>query len=168
MLPASQPHPSPPNVLAISSDGNILLSASPSPPTILLQDQRWAGGASVSLCPVDTPSATTCAAFQGPRKSVEPSYTQFVLGFQDGTLVLYKVHLPFLAQSHSSTRVDQHRPFQLQPVRVEAIRKLHKTAMGGIKAAAFIPGYSSRVVSVGHDGRCRLVDFEGGGKKLRT
>ena len=48
------------------------------------------------------------------------------------------------------------------------MKKLHKAAMGGITAAAFVPGYASRVVSIGHDGRCRLVDFKGGGKILRT
>jgi hypothetical protein len=40
--------------------------------------------------------------------------------------------------------------------------------MGGITAAEFIPGYKSRVASIGQDGRCRLIDFEGGAKVLRT
>lgn len=38
----------------------------------------------------------------------------------------------------------------------------------GITGAAFLPGYRTRALSVGGDGRCRLVDFEAGGKILRT
>jgi hypothetical protein len=56
----------------------------------------------------------------------------------------------------------------MQPVRIGAIKKVHKPAMGGVSAAEFIPGFKSRVVSIGHDGKVRLVDFERGGKVLRT
>ncbi|KAH0543107.1 hypothetical protein FGG08_002533 [Glutinoglossum americanum] len=35
----------------------------------------------------------------------------------------------------------------------------------GLTAAEFIPGFRARVVSVGTDGKCILVDFEGEGKK---
>ncbi|TKA77977.1 hypothetical protein B0A49_02437 [Cryomyces minteri] len=37
-----------------------------------------------------------------------------------------------------------------------------------ITAAAFMSGHKTRAVTVGADGRCRLVDFESGGKILRT
>lgn len=60
------------------------------------------------------------------------------------------------------------QPVQLQLARIGAMKKLHKAAMGVITAAAFVPEHKSRVVSIGHDGRCQLVDFEGGGQKLRT
>jgi hypothetical protein len=40
--------------------------------------------------------------------------------------------------------------------------------MGGLVAADFIPGFTARVVSVGKDGKCRLVDFDGGTTILRT
>lgn len=38
----------------------------------------------------------------------------------------------------------------------------------GITGAAFLPGHRTRAVSVGGDGKCRLVDFDCGGKILRT
>jgi hypothetical protein len=168
MLPSQQPHPSPPNVIALSSTGNILLSASPSPPTIYIQDRRWGGSAPVNFRPTDAQAPVSCAVFRVERDQVESPYTLFVLGFQDGKMVLYGLYLPTLAR-HGQYRHSHHaQNFQLQPVRNGAIRKLHKAAMGGIAAAEFLPGYKSRVVSIGHDGRCRLVDFEGGGKILRT
>jgi hypothetical protein len=48
------------------------------------------------------------------------------------------------------------------------MKKVHKPAMGGICAAEFIPGYKARVVSIGHDGKCRIVDFAQGAEILRT
>lgn len=164
LLPPSNTHPSPPDVLAISPDGVVLLSASPLPPTILIQDRRWAGIAAVHFKPTDTSSAATCAAFQEHNDTAPSLYTKIVLGFRDGTLAMYKIYISSLTQSNQ-------RPGslpQLLPSRVGVMSKLHKAAMGGVTAAAFVPGYSSRVVSIGQDGRCRLVDFEGNGQKLRT
>lgn len=168
MLPVIQTHPSPPNVITISSDGSVLLSASPSPPTIYLQDRRWGGSVSINFHPTDSQSSVSCSAFQPYPSPATLSYTCFLLGFQDGTLALYRLFLPQCSGKHKEVRRHQNQVFHLQPVRVGAIKKLHKAAMGGISAAEFIPGYRSRVVSIGHDGRCRLVDFEGGGKVLRT
>lgn len=167
MLPAPLSHPSPPNVIAVSGHGSVLLSASPSPPTIYLQDRRWGGGAPVNFHPTDAQSPVSCAAFQMCRASQKPSDTRFLLGFQDGTLALYKLFLPPRSRSHESPYRRDAQAFHLQPVRVGVIKRLHKAAMGGTMAAEFLPGYTSRIVSVGYDGRCRLVDFEGG-KVLRT
>lgn len=97
-----------------------------------------------------------------------PLHTYFVLGFQDGTLALYRVSVQPLSPHDKVPPLDQTRSAQVDAIRVGAMKKLHKAAMGGIVAAAFIPGYTSRIVSVGQDGRCRLVDFDGGGKILRT
>jgi hypothetical protein len=157
MLPSQQPHPSPPTVVAISSSSNILLSASPAPPTIYIQDRRWGGSAPVNFQPSDAQTPVTCAAFQRTQDS-DGAYTHFVLGFQDGRVVLYRLRVP----------KQRGHYFQLQPVKVGAIGKLHKATMRGVAAVEFVPSYFSRIVSVGHDGRCRLVDFEGGGKVLRT
>ena len=156
LLPPQQPHPSPPNILAVSSDANVLLSASPAPPTIYLQDRRWDGSACVRFQLTDTHTPVSCAAFQTLDGS---SYTRFVLGFQNGQMAVYRLYVPDASSA---------RPSHLQPVRVGAIQNLHKAAMGGITAAAFIPGYKSRVVSIGVDGRCRLVDFADGAQALRT
>ncbi|KAF1947320.1 hypothetical protein EJ02DRAFT_334560, partial [Clathrospora elynae] len=155
-LPALPLHPSPPNTIAISSNGTVLLSASPDPPTIYLQDRRWGGSAPVNFRPTDAHSPVRCAAFQQFTGSIQPSYTKFVLGFQDGILAMYRVFLPSLRKRYREPHANEKNTFQLQPVRVGFIKKLHKAAMGGVTAAEFIPGYKARVVSVGHDGRCRL------------
>lgn len=152
----------------MSSNGNFLLSASSSPPTVLIQDKRRAGVAAADFKPPDTWSVVTCAAFKAFSGAVDLSTIRFVLGFKDGTLALHKLILPSLGQSQSPLRGDQSLDSQSRPVSLGAMSKLHKAAMGGVTAAAFVPGYISRVVSIGHDGRCRLVDFASGGQKLRT
>lgn len=164
---SSHSHPSQPNVLAISSNGDVLLSASPSPPTVLIQDRRVDGLAAVHFIPTNSKTAVTCAAFEFSCKKTQLSHTRLVLGFRDGTLAMYTVLLPEVINFRNSLSTYA-SVAQLQIVEVGAISKLHKASMGGVTAASFMTGYKSRVVSIGYDGRCRLVDFEQGGKKLRT
>ncbi|KAI1508776.1 WD40 repeat protein [Pyrenophora tritici-repentis] len=161
-------HPSPPHTIAISCNGTILLSASPDPPTIYLQDRRYEGSAPLNFRPTDAHSAVSCAAFQKLTGHIQPPYTNFALGFQDGTLAMYRVLLPSLQERQGEGDTHQMWPFRLQPVRVGVVKGLHKAAMGGLMAVEFIPGYKSRVVSIRHDGKCRLVDFQEEGKVLRT
>ncbi|KAF2877193.1 hypothetical protein BDV95DRAFT_463201, partial [Massariosphaeria phaeospora] len=156
LLPPTQVHLSPPSVLAISTDGNILLSASPTPPMILMQDLRGGSGSPVNFQSGDSRSPVTCAAFQAHDSFSHVPHFVFMLGFQDGTLALYRVTLPTLSRPHGESYLFQAQAYQLQPTRIGAIKKLHKAAMGGITAAEFMPGYKARVVSIGHDGRCRL------------
>lgn len=80
---------------------------------------------------------------------------------------MYRVFLPVLAHAQAAS-ASYFQAFQLQIAKVGVIRKLHRALIGGVTATAFVPGYTSRAVSVGSDGRCRLVDFEGVGQKLRT
>jgi hypothetical protein len=120
----------------------------------------------VNFRPSDARSPATCAAFPQSSGPVQPDYTNFVIGFQDGLLAMYRLFLPSLRKRNAEPRQTQ--SFSLQPVRIGAIKKAHKPAMGGVSAAEFIPGFKSRVVSISHDGKCRLQDFEGGGKVLRT
>jgi hypothetical protein len=119
---------------------------------------------------MDTSSSVSCAAFQQhDDDTVEPSFTNFLLGFQDGSMAMYRLYLPSPTKPRNLSDADQRmQTYQLQPVRIGAIKKLHKPAMGGVAAAEFLPNYKSRIVSIGNDGRCRLVDFESGGKVLRT
>lgn len=178
LWPSQQPHPSPPNVIAVSHDGNVLLSASSTPPTVYIQDRPWQGSAPLSFQPTDANTPVSCAAFQsfgnsvafrGSVDSTQLPYTKFLLGFQDGTMAMYQLFFRSPMKRDKDTLRWDHthnmRPF---PVRIGAIKKLHKPSMGGITAAEFIPGYKARVVSIGHDGRCRLVDFQLGSKILRT
>jgi hypothetical protein len=154
MLPSQLSHPSPPNVIASSSTGDIILSASPAPPTIYLQYRRCEDSAPMRFQPTDTLTPVTCATFarkgQGDKK-----YVYFVLGFMDGMVALYRTH-------PSPTRC------RMQPVKMGVVKRLHKPGMRGVKAVEFIPGYTSRVVSVSLDGRCRLVDLGRAAKVYRT
>lgn len=168
LLPSPQIHVSPPNVLAISKDGNVLLSASPTPPVVLLQDLRPGGAVPTNFQPTDARSPVACACFHTCDYPLHSPYLLFLLGFQDGTLALYRILLSKLPRPYANSHLYRAQTSQLQPIKVGSIRKLHKAVMGGITAAEFIPGYNSRVVSIGHDGRCRLVDFENGGRVLRT
>jgi hypothetical protein len=82
-------------------------------------------------------------------------------------MVMYRLSL-LSASNTDDQPALHHTQRHLKPIRIGAIKKLHKAAIGGIVAVEFLPGYNSRVVSIGHDGRCRLVDFEGGPQVLRT
>jgi hypothetical protein len=168
MLPPLSAHPSPPNVIAISSDGRILLSASAAPLAVYFHDQRLNGNGHVQFCPRETNANITCAAFQTSSDICESSNTHVLLGFQDGMVAVYRVtvlSIPYCsAQSHNQETL----PIYFRPVLVGATKSLHKAAMGGCTAAEFVPGYKSRIISTGRDGRCRLVDYRDGGTILRT
>lgn len=134
----------------------------------MIQDRRIRGQAAINLKPTDSTTAVTCASF-GPTKGGSYSQHSYIaLGFQDGTLAIYKVATPIIVRVQDCPHEVTASDTKLYSARVAAIRKLHRASMGGVTAAAFIPGYKLRVITVGHDGRCRLVDFEGGGQKLRT
>ncbi|KAF2000169.1 hypothetical protein P154DRAFT_563479 [Amniculicola lignicola CBS 123094] len=182
LLPPLQAHPSPPTVLAIAAKGEVLMSASANPPIVFLQDMRGGegGGRGVPLefWPRHARAPVACAAFRSFAREEwdEQASCVFALGFQDGMLAVYRLSLPALpgvslrGSGFGSGSVAGLSGHQLRrPSKLGYIRKLHKAAMGGVCAAEFLPGYKLRVVSVGFDGRCRLVDFEdGGGKVLRT
>lgn len=83
-------------------------------------------------------------------------------------MVMYRLFLPMQPRHHKHRYSHYEQKSKLQPIRVGAIKNLHKATMGGIAAAEFIPGHKSQIISIGYDGQCRLVDCEGGGKILRT
>ncbi|PVI00739.1 hypothetical protein DM02DRAFT_728334 [Periconia macrospinosa] len=164
LLPPLRAHPSPPNVLAISKDGNILLSASPSPPVVFIQSLQNGPCSPVNVYPPRAISAVTHAAFYPDASPGTTTRVKYILGFQDGSLAYYQLTIPLCRTLDTDT---VHAP-PMHPHCIGYIEKLHKAAVGGVKAAEFLPGYKCRVVTVGLDGRCRLVDFEGGGQVLRT
>ena len=122
----------------------------------------------VNFQPTDAETPVSCAAFSSLPAPTNNLHTTFILGFRDGKMAMYRLFLPAQQGQRKTSQLERMRTFDLQPVRVGAIKKLHKPSMGGVIAAEFLPGFTSRVISIGHDGRCRLVDFEGGGKVLRT
>lgn len=91
-----------------------------------------------------------------------PSRMIFTMGFRDSTLVFYRL------ATRSSQRCIESSSFLKQPVRICVAQKLHKSAMGGVAAVKFISNCKNRVVSVGHDGKCRLIDFKSKAIILRT
>jgi WD40 repeat protein len=168
MLPSQQPHQSPPNVIAVSSNGSVLISASPEPPTIYIQDRRCGGSVPTRFHPTDAHIPVSCAAFQSCDDPVQRLCLNFLLGFQNGKIVMYRFYLSTPPRHHKHRYSHGEQRSELQPIRVGEIKSLHKATMGGIAAAEFVPGHKSRIVSIGYDGRCRLVDCAGGGKILRT
>jgi hypothetical protein len=169
LLPPLPAHPSPPNVLVISRSGDVLLSASPDPPAVVLQDLRVPASEPIRFFATQNQSAVQCAAFLDDMNGPQTQYRLFVLGFQDGTLTLYRFALLVIPNMASPTDIPQRRvSLPKQPVKLGSIKKLHKAAMGGIRAAEYIPGFKARVVTIGYDGKCRIVDFEHGGEVLRT
>ncbi|OAL52760.1 hypothetical protein IQ07DRAFT_642417 [Pyrenochaeta sp. DS3sAY3a] len=145
LLPSMPAHPSPPDTLAISGDGAVLLSASPDPPTIYLQDTRGGGKAPIRFYPKDAQSPVSYAAFQGCYGTTHSSRMRFVLGFRDGGLGMYRLFLPALPNRQTASQAQEMQSFQLLPIRIDFINRLHKSAMGGITAAEFIPGYTGRI-----------------------
>jgi hypothetical protein len=154
MLPSQSLHPSSPNVIANSSTGDIILSASPAPPTVYFQYRRWGDSAPTRFRPTDTLTPVTCAAF-ARKEQGDKKYVSFVLGFMDGMVALYRTHT-------FPTR------YQMQPVNMGVVKRLHRPGMRGVKTVDFIPGYTGRVVSFGLNGRCRLVDLRRAAKIYRT
>ncbi|KAF2727416.1 hypothetical protein EJ04DRAFT_595011 [Polyplosphaeria fusca] len=164
LLPPLHSHSSAPSVLALSSDGEVLLSASRKPPTIHIRDVRAPGTVPISIQPRTTISAATCCTFQTEHPV---STCDFLLGFGDGTLGAYRLVIPTLREDGPTNGRTRSCPLR-QPSEIGCIKKLHKAAMGGVCAVEFIPGFGSRAISVGHDGKCRIVDFSKGSRVLRT
>lgn len=190
LLDPAHIHPSPPTVFAVSSDSSLLLSASEQPPVIYLQDLRTRKPP-VQLQPKASNARLAVAAFHPTR------YHVFLLGFSDGTLAAYKADelLPSSHEAKSRMRTSrtgwEGEISHFERLHVSTSKGaedpnavIDAAALGGhdlststngvgskslnMTGAAFLPGQHCRAVSVGADGRCRMVDFERGGKILRT
>ncbi|KAL1647801.1 hypothetical protein SLS58_002602 [Diplodia intermedia] len=171
LLEPSHTHPSPPTVLAISPTSHLLLSASETPPNIFLQNLTLRTPA-LQLQPRASASAVEAAAFHPDRPNV------FLLAFKDGTLAAYDATriLGKAGRGGSSGEVGRFKGLHAVTNRVGANlraemgddQRVTGDRSVSITSAAFLPGHRSRAVSVGADGRCRLLDFEYGGNILRT
>ncbi|KAF2751904.1 hypothetical protein M011DRAFT_498324 [Sporormia fimetaria CBS 119925] len=165
LLPASFPHPSPPTVLAICQDADILLSASAEPPTVLIHFLRFPERKPLRL---SFRKAVTCAAFPAQVRSPMDAVQAVVLGFDNGTLAMYDLPLlpsAILSATREDNQESQARP---QPRQVGLVQRVHRGSLGGVRAAEYIPGYPFRVVTMGYDAKCRIVDFQEGGDIVRT
>lgn len=173
-------HPSPPTTLAISPTSHLMLSASENPTVVYLQNLTLKTPA-IQLHPSASCAAVAAASFHPERPNI------FLLAFKDGTLAAYDAtkiaRSSEACPSIKSRSVNNGHAGEISHSsnlhRITNVRNLSdppdvspNTTIGSksvaITGAAFIPGFRSRAVSAGADGRCRLVDFEAGGKILRT
>lgn len=157
-----------------------MLSASEKPTVIYLQNLTLKTPA-IQLHPSASNAAIATASFHPERSNV------FLLAFKDGTIAAYDATR--LARNCAPHTGSASRPVTNgQAGEISHFSNLHRitsireksdppdaspnTAVGSksvsITGAAFLPGFRTRAISVGADGRCRLVDFEAGGKILRT
>lgn len=180
LLDAPSNHPSPPTVLAVSPASHLMISASENPPVIYLQNLTL-NTSPIQLRPSVSSAAVTAASFHPERPSV------FLLAFKDGTLAAYDAtrmarrtgvrvdgkncpatdgHAGEISHFQNLHRVTSIKEVSDPPDASIATTVGSKSA--AITSASFLPGYRTRAVSVGADGRCRIVDFEAGGRILRT
>ncbi|KAG7005688.1 isoleucine--tRNA ligase [Physcia stellaris] len=177
---ATQSHPSPPNVLAVSPSSHRLLSASSKPPIVYLTNiARYSPP--FLLQPGCSASAAVAAAFHPEIDDI------FALAFADGTVAVYDA-----ACLHPKTRTSSHGESSASSdhkVEIGYITKVHATvnqiqsadgeegdaafhgydpstgtvgignAALGIMAIAFVPGLKATVMTVGADGKCCVIDF---------
>ena len=182
VIATSFPHPSSPTILAVSKESKTLLTASETPQILYLHKLQRLTAPQI-LHPQASSAPVTSAAFHPDRDNV------FLLCFQDGSVAAYdiakfqtrdshfedtckyeyghikKIHSPFTRWKReeliSRSILEANLKTQISDDKIGRILR-------PIASAAFVAGYRNRAVTVGYDGRCRLIDFGGGGKLLRT
>jgi len=155
---------SPAAALAISPTGHLMISAHGVPPVVLLKDLAKNSAATL-LKQHASDSGVAIATFHPERANI------FTLAFDDGTLTVYDASR--MPRSVDTARnADQHRLGKAEIGRIEklhhAVRLKDEGGSRAITGAAFLPGHKLRMITVGIDGRCKLVDFSNGAKILRT
>ena len=162
-----------------------MISASQNPPVVYLQNLALRTPA-LQLSPTASTTPVVVATFHPDRPNI------FLLAFKDGTLAAYDATK---MARRNGVRMDVNSSLEKDGSGGEIARfkRLHRTtnhdsteekeegllefrasfgAVGsksvGITGAAFMSGHRYRAVSVGGDGKCRIVDFEDGGQVLRT
>ena len=181
LLEPLQAHPSPPSCIAISSSGQLLLSASATPPIIFLEilDRH---APAVLLQPQVSSEPVTAAAFHPDRTNI------FVLAFTDGALALYDSTVLLKQSNHrgrSSERAAGGRSGEIGffvELRHASATRMNERSSGlssaddplhyhnppgaisrsnrRTTAIEFLPYFSARVVAAGLDGACTVVDFD--------
>jgi WD40 repeat protein len=155
---------SPAVVLAVSPTGHLMISAQGTPPVVFLKDLSKNSTATL-LKPQASASGITIAAFHPERANI------FLLAFDDGTLAVFDASRlrrgvgeeKYNDQSHTG-KAEIGRKTQLH-------RAIHYKTEGrsrAINGAAFLPGQNLKTITVGIDGRCKLLDFSNGSNVLRT
>ena len=190
LLDPTHTHPSPPNVFALSSGSRLLISASATPPTVHLTNLAL-NSLPVLLRPDCSDSAVVAAAFHPNRPTI------FLLGFADGTLAAYNAVCYFQDGGKSDRKAgpagtgkggEMNHLKKLHAVGTTAFPdpEISRNFGGydcgtqtvnvgdqgtGITSVAFVPGLNGTAVSVGADGKCCVVEFDGhvrGGARILT
>lgn len=156
--------PTAPVALAVSPTGHMVLSASNDPPVVYLKNLTH-NTVSTTFHPNVSAAPVSFAAFHPERPNV------FVLAFRDGTVAAY-----------DATKMSKRGPDQSSAMdgEVSHLSNLHRVVVTGdsslnkstlaapIVGVAFLPGYKTRAVTAGHDGKCKIVDFAKQGVILRS
>ncbi|KAK3711701.1 hypothetical protein LTR37_009478 [Vermiconidia calcicola] len=161
LLSPSRSHASPPVALAVSPTGHLMVSASDNPPLVYLKNLIH-NSTPVLIETRASQTAVSVITFHPERPNI------FLLAFRDGTLAAFDA-TKIARNSHGAFSNQQ----SVNSTEIAHLPKVHRTTSGtsravSIAGVAFLPGYKTRVISVGGDGRCRIVDFTDGGAVLRT
>lgn len=161
LLNPATAHASPPVALAVSPSGHLLVSASDNPPVVYLKNLTH-NTAPVLIEPRASKAAVTVAVFHPERDHI------FLLAFRDGSAAAFDANK--IIRSGKNTMPDQE---SVNKCEISHLSALHRAApvqqkLSSITDAAFLPGFKTRAVTVGSDGRCRIVDFADGGVIVRT
>lgn len=162
MLGEMQKHDAVPVALAVSCTGHLVLSASHQPPVIFLKNMEH-NSAPVQLQTNASKAPVSCAVFHPERPNI------FLLAFRDGTVAAY-----------DSTRISRSERQSASDGEISCLRNVHRAVVTGeessrqlalaapVVGAAFLPGFKTRAVTAGRDGKCKIIDFARGGVMLRT
>ncbi|CAZ81822.1 unnamed protein product [Tuber melanosporum] len=145
-------HPSAVVSFAISCDSNLILSCSANPPVIQVHNRLLA--TTIAVAPRASTTSVNICVFHPTHRNI------FVLAFNDGVLAAYdysKISGGGSARRDHGTGIGQGDLKE-----IHTFRHLHDPSVAGssgITGVQFLPGYRSRAVTVGEDGRAFLVDF---------
>ena len=161
LLAPSRAHDSPPVALAVSPTGHLLVSASENPPVVYLRDLKQ-NSAPTLIEPQASETAVAKITFHPERANI------FLLAFRDGTVAAFDATK--ISRNRTGSFANQE---SMNAGEVSRLPQLHRTTteasnMLSVSDAAFLPGYKTRAITTGSDGRCRLIDFADGGVILRT
>ncbi|KAK5172079.1 uncharacterized protein LTR77_003716 [Saxophila tyrrhenica] len=161
LLSPTRAHASPPVALAVSPTDHLMVSASDNPPTIYLSNLMH-NSPPILIESRASEAAVTVITFHPERPNI------FLLAFADGTAAAFDATK--IARKQTGAYANQE---SVNHGEIGHFAKLHRPTTAThktvcIEDAAFLPGYQSRAVTVGRDGKCRLVDFADGGVVLRT
>ncbi len=161
LLAPSQAHGSPPVALSVSPTGHLLVSASDDPPVVYLKDLKQ-NSAPTLIEPRASETAVTKIAFHPERANI------FLLAFRDGTVAAFDATK--ISRNRTGSLANQE---SMNAGEISHLPQLHRTTsesphVPSVSDAAFLPGYKTRAITTGSDGRCRLIDFADKGVILRT